>query len=99
MKDIRDRFCSLVFVVPDYRFRSSEFDSRRYHIASELVGLEGGSTQSHEDNCGRSWKKQRRLRLENRDYRWQVSVALSRQHLLTVKVCTSFAGHGGILLI
>jgi hypothetical protein len=34
-----DRLCGLVVRVPDYRMRSG-FDSRRYHIFSEVVGPE-----------------------------------------------------------
>jgi hypothetical protein len=37
-----DRLCGLVVRVPDYRSRSLEFDSRRYKIFWEVVGLERG---------------------------------------------------------
>jgi hypothetical protein len=37
-----DRLCGLVLRAPDYRFRSPGFDSRRYRIFWEVVGLERG---------------------------------------------------------
>jgi hypothetical protein len=37
-----DRLCGLVVRVPGYRFRGPEFDSRRYQIFWEVVGLERG---------------------------------------------------------
>jgi hypothetical protein len=41
-KFMNDRFCGLVVRVPGYRSRGSEFDSRRYQIFWEVVGLERG---------------------------------------------------------
>jgi hypothetical protein len=38
-----DRVCGLVVRVPGYRSRGPGFDSRRYHIFWEVVGLEWGS--------------------------------------------------------
>jgi hypothetical protein len=38
----RDRLCGLVVVVPGYRSRGPGFDSRRYQIFWEVVGLERG---------------------------------------------------------
>jgi hypothetical protein len=35
-----DRLCGLVVRVPGYRSRGPEFDSRRYQIFCEVVGLE-----------------------------------------------------------
>jgi hypothetical protein len=37
-----DRLCGLVDKVPGYRFRVDGFDSRRYQILLEVVGLERG---------------------------------------------------------
>jgi hypothetical protein len=37
-----DRLCGLVARVPGYRSRGPGVDSRRYHIFSEVVGLERG---------------------------------------------------------
>jgi hypothetical protein len=36
-----DRLCGLVVRVPGYRSRGSRFDSRRYQIFWEVVGVEG----------------------------------------------------------
>jgi hypothetical protein len=40
---LEDRLCGLVVRVPGYRFRGLGFDSRRYKIFWEVVGLERGS--------------------------------------------------------
>jgi hypothetical protein len=37
-----NRFCGLVVRVPGYRSKRPEFDSRRYQIFQEIVGLEQG---------------------------------------------------------
>jgi hypothetical protein len=37
-----DRFCGLAVRVPGYRYRGLGFDSRRYQIFWEIVGLERG---------------------------------------------------------
>jgi hypothetical protein len=39
---VSDRLCGLVVTVPAYRFRGPGFDSRRYQIFGEVVGLERG---------------------------------------------------------
>jgi hypothetical protein len=39
---MQGRLCDLVVRVPGYRSRGSVFDSRRYHIYLEVVGLERG---------------------------------------------------------
>jgi hypothetical protein len=38
----RDRLCGLVVRIPGYRFRCPGFDSRRYQIFWEVVGVERG---------------------------------------------------------
>jgi hypothetical protein len=40
--DVNDRLCGLVVRVPGYRSRGLKFDSRRYQIFREVVGLERG---------------------------------------------------------
>jgi hypothetical protein len=42
MLDLRDRLCGLVVRVPGYRSRGPGFDTRRYKISWEVVGLERG---------------------------------------------------------
>jgi hypothetical protein len=39
---LHDRLCGLVVRVPGYRSRGARFDSQRYQICKELVGLEWG---------------------------------------------------------
>jgi hypothetical protein len=39
---MRDRLSGLVIIVPGYRFRGPEFNSRRYQTFWEVVGLERG---------------------------------------------------------
>jgi hypothetical protein len=39
---VKDRLCDLVDRVPGYRSRSPDFDSQRYQIFWEVVGLERG---------------------------------------------------------
>jgi hypothetical protein len=40
--DIVDGLCGLVVRVPGYRSRGAGFDSRRYQISGEVVGLDRG---------------------------------------------------------
>jgi hypothetical protein len=42
MIDFRDRLCGLVVRIPGCKSRGPEFDSQRYQILSEVVGLERG---------------------------------------------------------
>jgi hypothetical protein len=42
MKLRGDRLCGLMVTVPDYRTRYHGFDSRRYQMFWEVVGLERG---------------------------------------------------------
>jgi hypothetical protein len=43
------RLCSQLVRVPGYRYRYPGFDSRRYHIFREILGLERGC-KLHKDN-------------------------------------------------
>jgi hypothetical protein len=43
---LQDRLCGLVVRVPGYRSRGPRFDSRRYQIFWEVVGLERGHSAS-----------------------------------------------------
>jgi hypothetical protein len=81
-----DRLCGLVVRVPDYRSRGSIFDSRRYHIFWEVVGLERGPlifVKITEELI--EWKS------SGSGYRPWGSFALTTRHLLSVKVGTNFA--------
>jgi hypothetical protein len=42
MKEYKDLLCGLVVRVPGYRSKGPGFDSRRYQIFWEVVGLERG---------------------------------------------------------
>jgi hypothetical protein len=39
---MKDHLCGLLVRVPGYRSRGPAFDSRRYHIFCEVMGLERG---------------------------------------------------------
>jgi hypothetical protein len=63
-----DRLCGLVVRVPDYRSRVPEFDSRRYKIFWEVLGLERGPlsvVSTIEELLGRNSSG---FGLENREY-------------------------------
>jgi hypothetical protein len=63
-----DRLCGLMVRVPGYRFRDPEFDSRRYQIFWEVVGLERDPlilVSTTEEILGR---KSSGSGLENREY-------------------------------
>jgi hypothetical protein len=63
-----DRLCGLVVRVPGNRSRGPGFDSRRYQIFWEVVGLERGPLSlPREDNWGAAWKDGSASGLENRN--------------------------------
>jgi hypothetical protein len=57
-----DPLCGLVARVPGYRPRGLGFDSRRYQIFWEEVGLEQGPLKPCEYNWGATWMEKWRLR-------------------------------------
>jgi hypothetical protein len=64
-----DYLCGLVVRVPGYRFRGPRFDSRRYQIFSEVVGIEQGPfslVSTVEELLGRNSSGSG---LESREYR------------------------------
>jgi hypothetical protein len=86
-----DRLCGLVVTVPDYRYRDHGFDTRRYHIFLEVVGLERGpfSLGSITEEL-LEWKSSRsestKPRLTAMGIRWA-----DHGHPITAKVGTIFA--------
>jgi hypothetical protein len=65
---LRDRLCGLVVRVPGYRFRGPGFDSRRYQIFWEVLGLERGplslvciTEELHDWKSSGSWSRKSRL--------------------------------------
>jgi hypothetical protein len=60
---VKDRLCGLVIRVPGYKSRGHEFDSRRYQVFWETVGLERGplslvriiSFNSHSGGWSPNW--------------------------------------------
>jgi hypothetical protein len=81
-----------VLRVPGYRSRGSRFDSRRYQIFWEVVGLERGPVSLMSKTEELLARKSGRSCLESRDYgrkdpsRWPGGI------LLSVKVGTNFSG-------
>jgi hypothetical protein len=79
-----DSLCGLIVRVPGYRPRGTGFDSLRYQIFWEVVGLEQGPlslVSTTEELLGR---KSSGSGLENRDYR-RGYATLSTLHLLSAK--------------
>jgi hypothetical protein len=64
-----DRLCGLMVRVPAYRSRDSGFDSRRYHIFLEAVGLELGPLSL--------------VRITEELFEWKSSCSGSRKSRLT----------------
>jgi hypothetical protein len=93
--------CGLVVRVPGYRSRGTEFDSRRYQIFWEVVGLERGPlslASTTEELLGRNSSGSG---LENREYgrgdplRWQRNTLYPQK--LTVTSPTSGGRSVGIV--
>jgi hypothetical protein len=72
------------------QIRRSGFDSRRYQIFWEVMGLEQGS-QPREYNWGATWKKSSSFGLESREYSRRDSSRWPRGTLYQQKVGTNFA--------
>jgi hypothetical protein len=94
-----DRLCSLVVRVPSYRSRYPGFDSRRYQIFWEVVGLERGPLSlviTSEELLGRNNSGSG---LENREYsrgdllRWPRDTVYPQKLALTspTRVCIVFS--------
>jgi hypothetical protein len=60
--------CGLVVSIPGYRSRGPGFDSRRYHIFWEAVGLERGPLSLVSTNEELPGRNSSGSRLENREY-------------------------------
>jgi hypothetical protein len=63
-----DRLCSLVVRVPGYRSTGPGFDSRRYQIFWEVVGLERGPLSHVSTIEGLLGRNSSGFGLENREY-------------------------------
>jgi hypothetical protein len=70
-----DRLCGPVVRVPGNRSRGPEFDSRRYKIFREVVGLERGPPSLVSTNEELLESKSSGYGLENRDYGHRGSAA------------------------
>jgi hypothetical protein len=81
-----DRLCGLVAGVPGYRSRVPGFDSRRYQIFWEVVGLERGPPSLMSTVIVYCYTN-----IGNRDYGSKGSAALTTRHSLTGKVGNNFA--------
>jgi hypothetical protein len=89
-----DRLCGLVVRVPGYRFRAPGFDSRRYQIFWEVVGLERGPLSLVSYLNG----KVAAPGLENRDYGRGGPLRWPHDTLYQLKLAlTSSAGCGRLV--
>jgi hypothetical protein len=92
---IIDRLCDLVVRVSGYRSRGAGFDSRRYHIFWEVVGLERGSlslVSTTEELLGRN---SRGCGLENREYCRGAPLRWPRDTLYPQKLALTSPTWGG----
>jgi hypothetical protein len=88
---ILDRLRCLVIRVPGYRSRGPGFDSRRYQISWEAMGLERGPLSLVSTIEELLWRKSSGFCLENREIRPEGSVTLTTWHLLSAQVGNHFA--------
>jgi hypothetical protein len=91
---VQDGVCGLVVRVPGYRARGPTFDSWRYQVFWEIVGLERGPfslVSTIEELLGR---KSSGFGLEIREYSRKGSVTLTMRHPLSTKVVIIFTDHG-----
>jgi hypothetical protein len=87
-----DRFCDLVVRVPGYRSRGQRFDSQRYHIFWEIVGLERGPLSLVSTNEELLGRKSSGSGLEIREYGRREPSRFPRGTLCPQKVgSTNFA--------
>jgi hypothetical protein len=83
-----DRLCGLVVRVPGYRYRGPGFDSRRYQIFWEVVGLKRGPLSLVSTTEELLERKNTGSRLESREYGRRGHAALTTS--LSAKVGTNF---------
>jgi hypothetical protein len=91
-----DRLCGLVVRVPGYRFRGLGFDSRRYQIFCEVVGLERGPLSLETTTEELLGRKSSGSGLESLEYGRRDPPRLLRDTTLSAKVGTSFVDNRAV---
>jgi hypothetical protein len=86
-----DHLCGLVIGVPGYRSRVPGFDSLRYHIFWEVVGMERGPLKLMNTIEELLERKSSGSGLKKWDYSHRSSVGLITRHPLSANVFTNFA--------
>jgi hypothetical protein len=88
--DIDGRLCALAVTVPGYRSTGSGFDTRRYHLFCEVLGLERGAFSLRIIMEVPEWKLQKaEIKGRGDSLRWPRDTALPE------KLGTNFAGRSG----